>query len=497
MALAHCRQIDREVQPLQEDINMQETTTEVLDGLFAKQKAAFKANNNPSYEQRMEWLQALEKMMVELRVDIQKAIAEDFSVHSPAITDIFETGGVLGRNRYIQAFLEEWMLPSERPLPAEVHGSSSCEVILQPQGVMGNISPWNFPIECSLVMANEMLAAGNRVIVKVSELAPATAKLLQERVGDYFEDDVLAIVVGGIEFSQYFSSLPWDHLTYTGNTEVGRLVMQAAAKNLTPVTLELGGKNPTIFLDDGVDEQHILEYLSSKFCKSGQICTSPDYALVPEGRLDDWISIAKSVWQKAYPEYIGHPDVTGIINDRHFNRLINGLDEARASGAEVIALHDEEPNPETRQMPMYLVVNPAEELAVMRDEVFGPITPLKTYSSVEDAYEYIAGRDRPLASYLVTAARNEQDVESFKHSVISGGAGINVFGFQAAWPGAPFGGTGASGIGCHAGKEGFLNYCHAKTVFNCAQDNPVKVSIGAPYGDITKAVADASFPEAG
>ncbi|MEK9656290.1 MAG: aldehyde dehydrogenase family protein, partial [Halieaceae bacterium] len=194
---------------------MEYTTKETLDALFLKQKKAFLANNNPSYEQRMEWLRSLEKWMTELREDIQIAVSQDFSVHSPAITDIFETGGVLGRNRYIQAFLKEWMTPDARPLPAEVHGSSTCEVVLQPQGVMGNISPWNFPIECALVMVNEMLAAGNRVIVKVSELAPATAQLLSRSVGNYFDEEVLAIVVGGVELSQYFSTLPWDHLTYT------------------------------------------------------------------------------------------------------------------------------------------------------------------------------------------------------------------------------------------------------------------------------------------
>jgi coniferyl-aldehyde dehydrogenase len=473
---------------------MQEITTEALDTLFAKQRAAFLADNHPSLEQRLERLRVLERMMTDLRRDIRRAVAEDFSVHSPAITDIFETGGVLARNRHIQQHLAEWLAPSERPLPAEAHGSSTCQVILQPKGVMGNISPWNFPIECSLVMVNEMLAAGNRVIVKVSELAPATATLLQERVSDYFSDEVLAVVAGGIELSQYFAGLPWDHLTYTGNTAVGRLIMQAAAKNLTPVTLELGGKNPTIFLDDGIDEQLILEYLSFKFCKSGQICTSPDYALVPEGRLNEWVSIAKSVWQAAYPSYIGHPDVTGIINDRHYHRLLDWLEEARLAGTEVMPLHDESPDPETRQMPMYLVVDPAEDLSVMREEVFGPITPVKTYRTVEDAYAYISSRDRPLASYLVTRARNESDVQSFIHSIISGGAGINVFGFQAAEPSAPFGGIGASGIGCHAGKEGFLNYCHAKTVFNCAEDNPVKASICAPYGAVTDAVADAFFP---
>lgn len=472
---------------------MEYTTKETLDALFLKQKKAFLANNNPSYEQRMEWLRSLEKWMTELREDIQIAVSQDFSVHSPAITDIFETGGVLGRNRYIQAFLKEWMTPDARPLPAEVHGSSTCEVVLQPQGVMGNISPWNFPIECALVMVNEMLAAGNRVIVKVSELAPATAQLLSRSVGNYFDEEVLAVVVGGVELSQYFSTLPWDHLTYTGNTAVGKLIMQEAAKNLTPVTLELGGKNPTIFLEDGIDEQHILEYLSFKFCKSGQICTSPDYVLIPEEQLQSWIAIAKSVWQKAYPKYIGHPDVTGIINDRHYQRLLDWLSEAEQSGAKVISLHDEEPDPESRQMPMYLIVNPNEQLAVMREEVFGPITPIKTYAKVDEAYRYIASRERPLASYLVTAGRNESDIELFKRSIISGGAGINVFGFQAAWPGAPFGGTGGSGIGCHAGKEGFVNYCHAKTVFNCAPDNPVKASVCAPYGEMTDAVAQASI----
>jgi coniferyl-aldehyde dehydrogenase len=472
---------------------MEYTTKETLDALFLKQKKAFLANNNPSYEQRMEWLRSLEKWMTELREDIQIAVSQDFSVHSPAITDIFETGGVLGRNRYIQAFLKEWMTPDARPLPAEVHGSSTCEVVLQPQGVMGNISPWNFPIECALVMVNEMLAAGNRVIVKVSELAPATAQLLSRSVGNYFDEEVLAVVVGGVELSQYFSTLPWDHLTYTGNTAVGKLIMQEAAKNLTPVTLELGGKNPTIFLEDGIDEQHILEYLSFKFCKSGQICTSPDYVLIPEEQLQSWIAIAKSVWQKAYPKYIGHPDVTGIINDRHYQRLLDWLSEAEQSGAKVISLHDEEPDPESRQMPMYLIVNPNEQLAVMREEVFGPITPIKTYAKVNEAYRYIASRERPLASYLVTAGRNESDIELFKRSIISGGAGINVFGFQAAWPGAPFGGTGGSGIGCHAGKEGFVNYCHAKTVFNCAPDNPVKASVCAPYGEMTDAVAQASI----
>jgi len=472
---------------------MADTTNAELDALFAKQKAAFLADNNPSYEQRLEWLQTLEKMMVELRQPIRDALSADFESHPELITDLFETGGVLGRCRNAQAYLKEWMAPDERPLLDLVHGSSTCHVIQQPKGVMGNIAPWNFPIECSLVMVCDMLAAGNRIIVKMSEMAPMTAKTIQESVAKYFSDDVLAVVVGGVEFSEYFSQLRWDHLTYTGNTSVGRLVMQAAAKNLTPVTLELGGKNPTVFLEDGVDEQLIKEYLSFKFCKSGQICTSPDYALVPEDKLDQWIESAKKVWKEAYPTYIGHPDVTGIINERHYDRIINSIEEASSAGAQVINLSDEEPDREKRQIPMYLVVNPSDELEVMREETFGPVTPVKTYKTVDEAYAYINSRERPLASYLVTMARNPEDVEKFKSRIVSGGAGVNVFGFQAAEPTAPFGGIGASGIGCHGGPQGFGNYSHSKTVYNCAQDNPLKMSVCAPYGEITQAFADGIF----
>ena len=269
--------------------------------------------------------------------------------------------------------------------------------------------------------------------------------------------------------------------------------MQAAAKNLTPVTLELGGKNPTIFLEDGVDEQLIKEYLSFKFCKNGQICTSPDYAFVPEKLLDKWLDLAQKVWSQAYPTFIGHPDVTGIINDRHYNRIINSIDQARSSGAEVINLSGEEPDPERRQIPMHLVVNPLEDLEVMREETFGPVTPVKTYTSLDEAYEYINNRERPLASYLVTMARDPQMVEEFERRIVSGGAGINVFGFQAAEPTAPFGGSGSSGIGCHGGPQGFANYSHYKTVYNCSQDNPLKMAVCAPYGEVTQAFSDGIF----
>lgn len=474
---------------------MKETTIRELEELFALQKSAFASDSYPSLEVRIERLKSLEQMMMELRQDIRRSISDDFGVHNEFITDIFETGGVLGRNRFIQSHLADWMAPSHRALSPEAHGSSTCEVIKLPKGVMGNISPWNFPIECSLVMVNEMLAAGNRVIVKLSEFAPATAALLQDRVGEFFAPDVLSVVVGGVEFSQHFAAMQWDHLTYTGNASVGRTIMQAAAKNLTPVTLELGGKNPTLFLDDGVDRQLIKEYLSFKFCKNGQICTSPDYAFVPAARLEEWINIAQEEWRDAYPNFHDSPDNTGIINDLHFQRLTRMLEEARNAGARVICLSEAQPDANRRLMPMYLVIDPDESLTVMREETFGPITPVKPYNSVDEVYAYIEAHDRPLASYLVTRDWADSEIRRFTTRISSGGAGVNVFGFQGAEPSAPFGGIGASGIGCHSGEEGFNNYVHSKTVFHCADDNPVKASIVAPYGEITEAVANAVFGE--
>lgn len=472
---------------------MTDTTVAELEALFEAQKSAFLNNVYPSYEERMGWLKSLEQMMLDCRQPARDALQQDFGSHHPLITDLFETGGVLGRTRHIQAHLEEWMAPDKRPLEPLVHGSSTVEVVRQPKGVMGNISPWNFPIECALVMAADMLAAGNRVIVKTSELSPATSAMLRNVVGKYFSEDVLAVVNGGVELSQKFSSMPWNQLTFTGSTAVGRIVLEAAAKNLTPVTLELGGKNPTVFAEDGVEEQLIKEFLSFKFCKSGQICTSPDYAFVPEAQLDQWLEIVKSVWSEAYPSYIGHPDVTGMINEKHYDRVMDLIDEASESSAEVMMLSDEVPSRELRQIPMCLVVNPTEDLGVMREEIFGPIIPVMTYKSLDEVWNYINSHSRPLASYLVT--KDIEVADQFSTAVISGGAAVNVFGFQAAEPAVPFGGVGASGMGCHGGFEGFLNYSHSKSLYRCADDNPLKSSLVVPYGELLNVFADAIFAQ--
>jgi len=470
---------------------MKETTKAELDRLFAKQKAAFAQDRVPTLEARLERLKKLDAAMIAFREPIRKALSEDFAAHHPLATDLFESGAVVARSRTLQAYLPTWMAPEARELNPHVHGSSKAQVIRQPKGVLGNIAPWNFPIECALIMTSDMLAAGNRVIVKSSELAPATSAVLREAITEHFPDEVLAVVNGGTELASYFASLPWDHLTYTGGGRVGRLVMQAAASNLTPVTLELGGKNPTVFAEDGFEESLIERFLYFRVFKGGQVCTSPDYVLVPEKRVDDWVALAKRIWTKLYPNYVGHPEATGAINTQHYNRVLKLVQEARDRGVRVVSLNGDEPNAARRVIPMYVIVDPPDDLACMQEEIFGPVTPVKSYRRIEDAIARINSGPSPLASYIVT--RDEALGARFAREVLSGGTGVNVFGFQAADPGLPFGGVGKSGMGCHSGREGFLNYSHTKSVFFCADDNVLAAAIKPPYAELTQAFADACF----
>jgi coniferyl-aldehyde dehydrogenase len=469
------------------------TTNTELNEIFKKQKEAFANNSSPSLKERIDRLQRLEAAMMKNRIAFQKTIREDFGAHSQYVTDLFETGGVLGRGRHLQATLEEWMRPVNRELNSTVHGSSTAKVIRQPKGVMGNMAPWNFPIECALVMVNDMLAAGNRVIVKGAELTPATSSLLEEVIKSEFDEDTLAVVNGDTSFSEYFSTMPWDHLTYTGGERVAKLVMNAASINLTPVTLELGGKNPTLFTNEGVCELLVERFLFNRVFKGGQVCTSPDYAMVPEEHLETWVNLAKNKWSEMYPNYIGHEDATGTINDHHFNRIMNYIDEAKEAGCEVISLNGEDPDESLRQIPMIIIINPDDSLSVMQEEIFGPVTAVKTYSNIDSAINYINSKPRPLAAYLV--GREREMIQNFEENIISGGIGINVFGLQGAEPCLPFGGIGNSGMGCHSGHEGFLNYTHSKSVFECGDDSPLMASLKGPYGEITKAFSDAVFPD--
>lgn len=470
---------------------MAETTIAELDRLFAGQKQAFARDRFPPLQARLDRLRALDDMMIRHRQAFRDALAADFGSHHPLVTDLFESGAVIARGRSIQAQLAGWMEPERRELLAMVHGTSSAYVLRQPKGVIGNIAPWNFPVECALVMVNDMLAAGNRVIVKTSELAPATAEVVRAAVAAAFPEDILAVVTGGVDLAQRFAAVRWDHLTYTGGIRVGRLVMEAAARNGTAVTLELGGKNPTLFAPDGIEDALIERFLYCRVFKGGQVCTSPDYVLVPDGRINEWVGLAKKIWTRMYPKYVGHPEATGAINQHHYDRVLKLVQEARDRGVAVVSLNGEAPDPARRQIPMYVIVDPPEDLGCMQEEVFGPVTAVKSYKTIDEAIDRINGGPSPLASYLVT--RDDALATRFAMEVQSGGTGINTFGFQAANAALPFGGVGSSGMGCHSGFEGFLNYSHAKSVFRGADDDALMQAIRPPFGAMTQAFADAVF----
>lgn len=471
---------------------MPNTTKQELHRLFEAQKRAFLNDSMPSLNERLDRLRRLEAAMVENRKGFQETLNADFGQHPALVTDLFETGGVIGRSRYIQAMLGEWMQDSPRELDPAAHGTSTAKVIRQPKGVIGNLAPWNFPIECALVMVNDMLGAGNRVIVKASRQTPATSELMQSVIASKFDETELTIVQAeNIDFSEYFCTLPWNHLTYTGGGEIGKNVLRHAAENLTQVTLELGGKNPTLFTDQGVCEHLVERFLYNRVFKGGQVCTSPDYAMVPRAKVAEWVELAKSTWTGMYPNYVGHPDATGTINRRHYDRLLGYLQEARQAGCDVVSLNGDEPDPSTLQIPMYIVVDPDDSLEVMREEMFGPITAIKPYDSFDEAVNYINTRDRPLAAYFV--GRERDLIEQFQTRVISGGVGVNVFGLQGAHPALPFGGIGASGMGCHSGFEGFLTFTHNKSVFECADDSVIMASLKGPYGEFAQAVCDSIF----
>ncbi len=461
-----------------------------LRQVFDAQEATMARNPMPSLEERLGRLARLGEMLVDRRQAFRDALAADFGSHHPWMSDMLEAGSVLSRVRYFQRRLAEWLAPRSVELES-AHGSSAAEVIQVPKGVNGIIAPWNFPIDCSLVMVADVFAAGNTAIVKPSELAPATAQALDDAVSKHFGPELLAVVQGDHDTAQAFAAMPWGHLTFTGSARVGRAVAEAAAKNLVPITLELGGKNPAVFAPDGVTEELIQRFLAFRALKAGQVCTSPDHVLVPRDQLDAWVALAESIWRRAYPTHVGHADATGIINDAHYRRILGYLDEARARGVRVVGLNDDEPNVVRRQIPMTLLIDPPDDLGCMIDEVFGPVVPVVPYASIDEAIARINAGPSPLASYIAT--HDTALAQRFVTRVRSGGAGVNTFGLQGGHPALAFGGIGASGYGYHSGREGFLNYSHAKSVFYGASDSLVHRALTPPLSDLCGAIVDAVF----
>jgi coniferyl-aldehyde dehydrogenase len=461
-----------------------------LHDAFAAQREAFLSDTYPSVAERRARLEALMGMVMGNRDRIHEALREDFAVHPDALSDLAEVLTVVGRAAFTHQHLEEWMAPEPRDTDPNLHGSARAAISYQPKGVIGNISPWNFPFDLSLGPLVDMLAAGNRVILKPSEYTPACSALIKEMVASTFDRDLVTVVTGGLELAKVFPTLRWDHLLYTGNTEVGRIIARAAAENLTPITLELGGKSPVVVLDDGVDAEAIGQILGTKMVKNGQMCISPDYCLVPRDRVTEFVELAKAHYAERLPDYATSEDCTGIVSERHLDRVTGLLDEAREGGAEIVNLGGQEVDRERRRMPVSLVIDPDESLGVMREEIFGPILPIKPYDSLDEAIGYVNDHERPLGLYVFAA--DEDAAQEVLDRTVSGGACVNACAAQGALPSLGFGGVGYSGTGRHHGIDGFKEFSNPRGVVFRGEGGMLEAFL-PPYGELSKTLLEGIF----
>lgn len=440
-----------------------------LRSAYEAHREAFIAHPFPSARERRAHLYALADAILAHRKAIGDALASDFGAHPRVAADLIEVAGPASRAMAAAAHVKGWMKPERRALERLSFGTSKASIAWQPKGVTGIIVPWNFPFDLSLGPLSDMLAAGNRVIIKMSEFTPASGALVAEIVRKTFAPDHVTVLNGGVELGKAFAATPWDHLLFTGNPEVGRSVAIAAAANLTPVTLELGGKNPTIFADDIFDDEpalidHLRRALGIKLVKSGQMCISLDHVLVPRRRLADFVRLIRAAASEGLQDYSSSDSATGIVSERHYDRQLELLTESRESGAEVIQLDPEGAvDAGTRRLPLTLVVDPDPKLRIMREEVFGPLLPVIPYDTIEHVLAEIARAERPLGLYLYT--NDTRLADRLQRETFSGGYCVNVCAVHGALHTLAFGGSGRSGYGRHHGIDGFHEFSNPRAVF--------------------------------
>ena len=437
---------------------------EILQPGFDQMREAQLADPMPGLETRRDRLQRLLKGLEEREEAFTQAISADFGQRSAFETANYDITVTLADIKYQIRNLARWMRIRKRSVPLHLMPGRA-RIVPQPLGVVGVISPWNFPVFLSLSPVAGAIAAGNRVMLKPSEWTPKTSALLAELASEAFEPDEFAVFEGGIETGRAFSELPFDHLLFTGSTRVAKEVSNSAAKNLTPLTLELGGKSPALVCPGANLKRAAERIVFGKLANAGQICIAPDYVFVERAKFHDFIELLQIYSKKAYPRLNNNPDYTSIISADHFSRLNRMIEEAREDGAEIIRINPDGETLESsaRKIPPTLILRPNPTLSVMQEEIFGPILPVLSYEKIEEAIEFIQHRARPLALYLFTEKARER--ERILRETVSGGVAVNEVLFHCVCETLPFGGVGASGMGSYHGQAGFDTFSHLKPVF--------------------------------
>lgn len=471
--------MNRPVDPSTEDVKARMQT------LLDIQRRAQLRQGPPSAAVRKERLTRCINLLLTHKDDLVDAIQQDFGTRSRDMTMLTDIAAALSPLKSARAELETWMKPQKRKVTPAALGvlGARAEVRYQPKGVVGVISPWNFPVQLAMDAIAGALAAGNRVMLKPSEFTPATSALLAQVIDLYFDEDEIAVVLGGAEVGAAFASLPFDHLIFTGATSVGRHVMRAVAENLTPVTLELGGKSPVVVGRSADVAKTATRIMAGKGMNAGQVCLSPDYVLVPRENMDGFVNAARDAVKTLYPTIKDNPDYTAMINQRHYDRVRGLISDAQAKGARVVELNpaDEDfSQQEHRKIPPTLILDTTDDMKVMQEEIFGPVMPVRSYTSFEDTINEINARPRPLALYYF--GDDSAESEALLSRTTSGGVTINDVIFHVSMDDLPFGGVGPSGIGAYHGRRGFQEFSHEKAVLRQTPSELIAM-MRPPYGE--------------
>ncbi|MCH7390502.1 coniferyl aldehyde dehydrogenase [Acinetobacter dispersus] len=453
--------------------------TEHMYSVFKQQRAAFDAKPYPDLDDRRTKLLQIKKQIIRYQDVIATAINSDFSSRSIDESKLLDLLGSVLEAEHAIRHVRRWMRPSKRSTEL-LFLSNRLRVQYQPKGVVGVIVPWNFPVYLALGPLIAAIAAGNRVMIKLPEVTPATNAVVKRMLAEIFSEDEVAVFGEEILDPAQFTSLPFNHIVFTGSPAIGRVVMRAAADNLTPVTLELGGKSPALVSRNYPLADAAKRVLHGKATNCGQICVAPDYALVPKEKVDQFVAECQANFTAMYGNNISqNSNYTSIVNDRHLKRLLDILDDAKAKGAQIIACGEYDRDKDARRMPVHIVLNCTADMRILKEELFGPVLPVVAYGTVDDAIDYIQAGERPLALYLFTHDANERDyVLKQTHS---GGVTLNDWGWHVVNHDAPFGGIGNSGMGTYHGEEGFRELSHAKTIFARHRFFPTQLFY-PPYG---------------
>jgi coniferyl-aldehyde dehydrogenase len=458
-----------------------------LAATLAAQRMAF-AQQPPDAPRRIRALRALLEAVRARRENFVQAISEDFGGRARQETLLLEVFPLVDTIRHAIRHLPQWM----RPRPAAAGWQflpGRARVVYQPLGVVGIIGAWNYPLLLSLSPLVGALAAGNHAMLKPSELAPRTADIMARLVSELFPADYVTVVTGGPETGAAFAALPFDHLLFTGSTRVGKMIMRSASEHLTPVTLELGGKSPALVHPDFPARTAAQRIMAGKLYNAGQTCIAPDYVLVEAGAREEFVRLASEAAAAMYPKLVDNPDFTRIVNRRHYERLRDLVGDATQKGCEMLEVNParETANQQNRVFPPTILWNVNDRMAVMREEIFGPVLPVVTYKSLEEAIAYVNARPRPLALYYFDY--NSKRVESVLARTTSGGVTVNDTILHIAQNDLPFGGVGSSGMGSYHGFDGFLTFSKKKGVFLQSRFTTLGL-LRPPYGELARRVTD-------